>query len=82
MLTKINGYMHLYCHLALTHAFVLHNNIIYRKIVSSNEDSSGEYNEAHQDDLSTDSHDDSSSSDDEIHCLKKPTSPIKYMENQ
>ena len=39
-----------------------------------------ECNEVYQDNLSTDSHDDSSSSDDEIHRLKKPTSPIKYVE--
>ena len=54
-----------------------HFTIICRTIISSSDDSSKECKEDCCDDLTTDSHDHSSSSEDEMHCLKKPTSPIK-----
>ena len=49
-----------------------------RIIISSSDDLSDNLsNEECSDDLSTNSHDDSSGNEDEIHCLKKSTSPIK-----
>ena len=51
---------------------------ICRIVISSSDNSSDEEcSEGSCYDFSTDSHDDSSGSEDEIHCLKKPTSPIK-----